>query len=201
MNPTHTKPSNLPDQQEIIEGVLLNNESVLRSIYVEVFPKVRAYVLQNNGSEAQAKDIFQEAFMAFWKNIKDEKYEAREESAIQAYLFRIAKNKWIDYLRSADYRKRVKSSKIAPISETHGEPEDALEENIENENKLMALRKAMAQLGKECKTVLMQFYFDRMSIDKIAEGLKIGSASARNKKYRCMEKLRALALECKQNGK
>src|SRR5690606_12708907 len=94
-----------PSQQKTIQGILENNEGVLRSLYAEVFPKVRVYVLQNKGSEAQAKDIFQDAFLAFWKNIRNEQYEAREESAVQAYLFTIAKNKWIDYLRSNDYRK------------------------------------------------------------------------------------------------
>lgn len=191
----------LPNQQKTLQGVLQNNEGVLRSLYAEVFPKVRVYVLQNKGNEAQAKDIFQDAFLAFWKNIKNEKYEAREESAIQAYLFTIAKNKWIDYLRSNAYRKAIGNSELTPVAESIGDLEDITEENEENENRLMAMRRAMAHLGKECKMVLTQFYFERMPIDSIAESLKIGSASARNKKYRCMEKLRALALDYKQNGK
>ncbi len=198
MDQTNTKLS-FPNQQETIRGVLQNNESTLRSLYVEVFPKVRIYVLQNNGNEAQAKDIFQDAFVAFWKNIKKEKYEPRKDSAVQAYLFTIAKNQWIDYLRSADYKKRLKNFDKTPVAEMTLEQED--EQDKENENRLMAMRQAMAQLGKECKMVLTQFYFERLSIDTIAKGLQIGSASARNKKYRCMEKLRALALDYRQNGK
>lgn len=200
MDQTDTKQS-LPVQQETIQGILQNNDSVLRSLYADVFPKVRIYVLQNNGNEAQAKDIFQDAFLAFWKNIRKEKYKPREESAVQAYLFTIAKNKWIDYLRSADYKKMVKGSDKTSVAEAIWEQEDQQEESKANENRLKSLRQAMAQLGKECKMVLTQFYFDRMPIDTIAEGLNIGSASARNKKYRCMEKLRALVLDYKQNGK
>ncbi len=200
MDQTNTKQS-LPNQQETIQGVLQNNESVLRSLYAEVFPKVRIYILQNYGNEAHAKDIFQDAFLAFWKNIKKEKYEPRKDIAIQAYLFTIAKNKWIDYLRSADFKKTVTGLEKAPAAQLAWEQEDVQEENKVNENRLEAMRQAMAQLGKECKMVLTQFYFERLSIDTIAEGLKIGSASARNKKYRCMEKLRALTLDYKQNGK
>lgn len=200
MNQTDIRLS-LPNQQKTIQGVLQNNEGVLQSLYAEVFPKVRVYVLQNKGSEAQAKDIFQDAFLAFWKNIRNEQYEAREESAVQAYLFTIAKNKWIDYLRSNDYRKAVGNSELTPVAESIWDQEDVSEAEEENENRLMAMRQAMAYLGKECKMVLTQFYFERMPIDSIAESLNIGSASARNKKYRCMEKLRAKALDYKQNGR
>lgn len=192
---------NLSNQQKTIQGILQNKECVLRSIYVEVFPKVRAYVLQNKGDEALAKDIFQDAFLAFWKNIRNKKYEVREESAVQAYLFTIAKNKWIDYLRSNHYRKVVGNFNITTVGECIQDEENLEEENEENGKRLMAIRRAMAQLGEECKMVLTQFYFERLSIDKIAEGLKIGSASARNKKYRCMEKLRVLTLNYKENGK
>lgn len=200
MDKTDPKPI-LSNQQQTKQALLQNNEIVLRSLYAEVFPKVKIHVLQNNGSEAQAKDIFQEAFLAFWKNIKNGKYEVREESAIQAYLFIIAKNKWIDYLRSADYKKTVIGSEIISVSDAILETGEVQEENEENEHRVTAMRHAMEKLGKECKMVLTQFYFDRMSIDTIAEGLNIGSASARNKKYRCMEKLRAMAIDYRQNGK
>lgn len=53
----------------------------------------------------QAKDIYQEAFLAVWQNIKKGAFQPRNESALQGYLFQIAKNKWTDELRSARYKK------------------------------------------------------------------------------------------------
>lgn len=54
---------------------------------------------------------------------------------------------------------------------------------------------AFENLGQACKDLLTQFYFDKLSLRIIAESLKIEEASAKNKKYRCIQKLKELALE------
>ena len=70
----------------------------------------------------------------------------------------------------------------------------------EEESKLNALHEALKQIGASCKKLLTQFYFERKAMEEIAKDLQLTSASVRNKKYRCMEKLRALAMETKNNG-
>ena len=199
MNQTTTKLHSPLQQKEIIQGVLQNNEGILRLLYKEIYPKVRIHILRNNGNEAQAKDIFQEAFVAFWKNLKEDKFKVEETSSIQGYLLTIAKNKWIDFLRSSAYKKTVRTEKVIQM---HSE---AIEENdeevdTEQEAKIIAMRGAFKNLGDNCRTVLRLFYFERKSMDVISKELNIGAASVRNKKYRCMEKLRNLTLELKNNG-
>ena len=56
---------------------------------------------------------------------------------------------------------------------------------------------AFKNLGQPCKQLLSTFYFDKKSLKDIASELKIKEATARNKKYRCMEKLRAVVLASK----
>ena len=51
---------------------------------------------------------------------------------------------------------------------------------------------AFKQLGASCQLVLTRFYFEKKSMKAIAEELQIDAASARNKKYRCMQKLKEL---------
>jgi len=53
---------------------------------------------------------------------------------------------------------------------------------------------AFKGLGAPCKDLLMKFYFEKKSMKDIAEELQLDAASTRNKKYRCMQKLRELAL-------
>ncbi|WP_273568024.1 RNA polymerase sigma factor [Maribacter halichondriae] len=186
-------------QKELVAGVKTNNQQVLQCLYELVFPKVRSLVLKNNGDDAQAKDIFQEAFVSTWRNIKDGRLDDDENVNVEGYLFRIAKNKWMDHLRSANYKKTISHNTSIQIENPS---EDEIVENFEKEDqrKRMALRQALDRLGSECKTVLQLFYFERKSMDVISKELNIASASARNKKYRCMEKLRTLSLEIKNNG-
>lgn len=181
--------------QELIQGFRQNNTAVLEEVYVRVFPKIKIHVLKNNGNEAAAKDIYQEAFIACWKNIKADKLA--EDSNIEAYLYTIAKNKWTDYLRSSEYRKR----KSEPVrTQVVSSDEDSAVDEGEEETKRTAMQRALAQLGLNCRTVLTLFYFERRSMNEIATVMNVAPASARNQKYRCMEQLRKLTLEFKNNG-
>ena len=185
------------DQKALLKGILKNDETVLKSLYGAVFPKVKAYVLKNSGDEAQAKDIFQEAFVACWKNVKDRKFLEGENNNVEAYLFTIAKNKWTDFLRSTHYKKTVSESNVTLMDHAEG---DGYEEESRPERQARALALAFARLGESCKELLTLFYFQRNSMEEISKKLKIGAASVRNKKYRCMEKLRQMALEAKKDG-
>ncbi|SFB74551.1 RNA polymerase sigma factor, sigma-70 family [Flagellimonas taeanensis] len=177
----------------VLDGFKRNDEIILERVYRSVFPKVRAHVLNNSGDVAKAKDVFQEAFVACWQNVKDNKFDGTGN--LEAYLFTIAKNKWTDHLRSARFKKTVHQDVIPLID--HEEEEDQ-ENEAQNEHEIM--KSAFHQMGNGCKDLLSLFYFERKNMEEIAEKLGIGSASARNKKYRCMEQLRALAQQIKNNG-
>lgn len=165
----------------------------MQFVYAQVFPKVRAYILKNSGDEEHVKDIFQEAYINCWRNIKEDKIQT--DSNIEGYLMTIAKNKWTDYLRSSSFKN--KSLEIGQLSIVSDEI-TINEKQVELDR--TTLRKALEQMGEACKKVLQLFYFERKSMNDIALELKITSASARNQKYRCMEKLRNTALELKNNG-
>jgi RNA polymerase sigma factor (sigma-70 family) len=75
----------------------------------------------------------------------------------------------------------------------HTIPDEEVEDT-DYELKLEQARNAFKQLGASCKELLSKFYFEKMSLNEIASLLDLDAASARNKKYRCMQKLRGLAL-------
>ena len=163
-----------------------NDSEILKSLYQANYPKIEALVLKNNGSTEQAKDIFQEAFLAFWRNTRAGKFTPKSESAIGGYIYQIAKFKWTDVLRSAHNKKVVSMEEKFPNPIAM----DILSD--EDEEKLERVMKAFGDLGDGCKTILTLFYFDKKSMRDISASLEIDEASARNKKYRCMQRLKAL---------
>lgn len=185
-------PNQTPDATII--GFKTNDSRAMHATYLAVFPKVRAHVLKNSGDEDQAKDIFQEAFVACWKNIKDGKFS---DGNIEAYLFTIARNKWTDFLRSPNFRKTM-TIDAAPPLRVVPDTEEGME--TEEEARHMAIRSGLAQLGDNCKTLLKLFYYERKSMEEIAGEMGLAPASARNQKYRCMERLRALSHKIKEDG-
>jgi len=177
---------------ELIISFKRNDEAVLKNIYLKVYPKVKLYILKNKGSEELAKDIYQEAFIACWKNIKDDKIEHHEN--MEAYLFTISKNKWIDYLRSANFKKTVSIDSINPLFDDEA---DEIYDETETQGKCML--QAFRQLNENCRRILNLYYYERLSMKEISVKLGIDSASARNKKYRCMEQLRSFTLKLQKD--
>ncbi|PKA82557.1 RNA polymerase sigma factor (sigma-70 family) [Ulvibacter sp. MAR_2010_11] len=190
------KVKNIDRQFQLIADIKTNDESVLRQLYTTNYPKTEKYILKNNGTMPQAKDTYQEAFIAVWKNIKEDKFVPQNETALQGYLYQIAKNKWLDYLRSAAFKKTIHlSSQFSEPYEVESAETLAM---TEEKNKQSQISEAFKQLGNECRKLLTTFYYDQQSLREIASVYGIAEASARNKKYRCLQKLRDIILAPKQ---
>lgn len=163
-----------------------SDDATLQHLYSSNYYKVENYVLNNNGTAEQAKDIFQEAFIAVWRNIQLGKFQVQQNASIEAYLFQVAKNKWLDYLRSGHFTKVISLDK-SNVSE----PVTASVNSEENEY-LVAIRRHFKNLGDSCKKILTLFYYEDESMKEIAEKMGWTEATAKNNKYRCIQKLKEL---------
>ncbi|MEY8849338.1 RNA polymerase sigma factor [Psychroserpens sp. XS_ASV72] len=182
-------------QLQLIEAIKANDPIALKQFYVHNYYKIEAMVLKNSGSKEHAKDLYQDSFIAVWKNLKTEAFVPKNESALQGYLYQIAKHKWIDTLRSKSFKNTYGLSEDMQAMLKQN-PKEELEEDP-TEKKLNITMEAFKSLGQPCKSLLTSFYFSKKSLRAIASELNIGEASVRNKKYRCMEKLRSIALSSK----
>ncbi|SMD42978.1 RNA polymerase sigma factor, sigma-70 family [Aquiflexum balticum DSM 16537] len=172
-------------QIEILEGIKNNDADIIQGIYQDQYPKVEKFVLSNNGNSQEAKDIFQEAFVALWKNIKSDRFTPENSTAINGYLYQIAKNKWLDQLRSSKFRKTV------PLESYH----EGMDEEIEDrESKLNQIDSSFKNLGKNCKELLTRFYYKKESMSRIAKAFDWTEATARNNKYRCIQRLKEMLI-------
>ncbi|MEX0996296.1 MAG: sigma-70 family RNA polymerase sigma factor [Flavobacteriaceae bacterium] len=176
---------NIKIQDGLVLEIQKNNDAVLKKLYQQNYHKTRGFVLKNNGSEIQAKDIYQEAFIAVWQNVKNGTFLPKNETALQGYLYQIAKNKWIDYLRSNQYKKTTQIT-----ADINVQTEVLSEDNKEFDQRLNLIETHFKRLGNECKELLKSFYYEKKSLREIAKIFDINEASARNKKYRCIQQLK-----------
>lgn len=166
-------------------AIKANNDKALKVFYEANYYKVERYILNNNGSVEHAKDIYQETFIAVWRNIKLDKFYPENENALAGYLYRIARNKWLDHLRSSHHKK------TKPIGDSADElTEELLSED--DEKYITDVKKQFQQLGENCREVLARFYYQKESMKTIAEKFKWTEATTRNNKYRCLQRLREL---------
>jgi len=167
-------------------AIKANDEQTLQHLYQNGYAKVEKYVLNNKGSAEQAKDIYQDAFIAVWRNIQLDQFVPRNETALSGYLYQVAKNKWIDYLRSAHHKNTVS------VNELPNEYEPVEELPKEQQEYLSGIMAGFRQLAPNCKEVLTRFYYRNETMKTIAEAMEWTEATARNNKYRCLERLREM---------
>jgi len=59
-------------------------EDAIRQLYRTQFNITRAYIYQNNGSEADAEDIFQEVLVSFIEMVKKDKF--RGDCSVNTFI-------------------------------------------------------------------------------------------------------------------
>lgn len=163
-------------------GLRRNDAATVRMLYKQHFTAIRQYVLSNSGTTDDAQDIFQEAMTVLWLKVKEGALAAGSEPG--AFLYQVAKNKWLDVVRSAAHKHMKVVHDDRKLDVRAEAPDDT-------EEKLLRLREVYGKLDDKCRTVLDQFYFERKDLATIAAGMGVEEESIRTIKYRCMMKLRA----------
>jgi len=183
------RPASAYDDTTLYEGLKNNEQFAFEYLYKNNYPAVRQLVFQYKGSDDDAKDIFQEGMIALWNNIRSGSYQLRPDVKMSTYLIQICKLRWMDRLKKASSRYELRQ-------ESYQEPAQEAEVEVEwiNREEQSEFQQQFAQLGERCQTLLKRFYFMKQSLQEIADFLSIGEASAKNEKYRCMQRLKKIVL-------
>lgn len=175
-----------PDQQYIT--ALLNNDTVLlQRLYENFSGKIKAMVLKNNGTEADAADIFQEALVAIYQRAKKGGFVLT--CPLDAYLYLVCKNRWINQLNR-------KSGRVVTFLDTEGYNygEDVFKQaeidRNQHERRNLLLQK-FKELGEGCRQ-LLRLSWSGLPMDEVAAKLNNTYGYVRKKKSECMAKLIAL---------
>lgn len=172
-------------QEEIYRGITKKDRRVFTYLYDNNLESITRMINRKGGSEEEARDIFQEGVIALWMNIKHDKFTLQADTRISTYLYSICRNLWISRLR--------KKKKLRVVDNYEAELPDQFEEPFEEENpELTKLRRYFKKLDDKCQTLLKLFYYQKKSMREIAASMDITENTAKNNKYRCMIKMRAL---------
>ena len=86
-----------PTDRALLEGLARSEPVSVRAIYDLALPSVIYYVKQNSGTEADARDIFQDAMMALYHRVGEG--ELVLTVTLKTYLRVICRNLWLKRLR------------------------------------------------------------------------------------------------------
>lgn len=154
-----------------------NNEA-LEYLYKDPLRKIRKFILMNSGTLDDANDVFQDAVIVLFQYIKTGKY--KEEYDLDGFLFRVAKNAWIDIARK---KQKVVSSSF--VDDNIQDESDHLNDLITDEQ-LHLFHTLFNKLEENCKQILSYVVFEKKSMKEISQlmGFK-DEKVAKNQHYRC----------------
>ena len=180
----HQKSRKYSDQ-ELYQGLLSNQRDSFAQLYQQVYPQAKALLKRMGANEEDVKDIFQEGMVALWRNAKQGKFQVQTDTKISTYLLQICKNQFLEKQRKASKREKSMTS-------LHAEPveEGNFLDHWFQKEEMEKLSRHIRLLGQRCQNLLKRFYFERASLKKIALAMNLTEASAKNEKYRCMQRLK-----------
>ncbi len=159
----------------VLEKIRNGDESALDFIYKKNYKMMTRLIINNNGTEEEAQDIYQEALIVFWQKARKDEFVLT--SKISTYLYSVCLNLW-----------RKELDRKAKLSNEVKETEDINNDDKKEREKI--IQDAINSLGETCRQVLMYYYFDNMSMQEIADKLGFANAdTAKTKKYKCKKEL------------
>ncbi|WP_245840758.1 RNA polymerase sigma factor [Ohtaekwangia koreensis] len=170
----------------IVSEIKKKNEVALRELYKTHYPMIVNLVRSNNGTEEEAKDVYQEAVIAFYEKVQQQGFVLT--CKIKTYLYAVCRRLWLKRLAE---KKRYHGN--IEETETFLGIEEEMSTIAENENKFASMRESMSGLGEPCRGIIEDFYIHDLSMEAISEKFGYTNAdNAKNQKYKCLQRLKKL---------
>jgi RNA polymerase sigma factor (sigma-70 family) len=178
--------SSVPTDREVVLGILNNSDDALNKLYVGYFPMILQFILNNNGDEDDAKDVYQEGIIVLYNKIKSGDFEL--SSKLKTYIYSVCRRIWLKKLA----QQSKKSNNISDFEDVVSVDVD-LDEHEQKEMQFDKMQSALVHLGEPCRTIIQDFYINNLSMQDISE--KFGytnTDNAKTQKYKCLQRLKKI---------
>ena len=163
--------------------VFKEQQDKLAGLFEEHYDRLGRYIYARIGNRAEAEDLASEVFLRALESLKT--YQERGIPML-AWLYRIAHNLVVDYLRKTS-KYRVLPMEEAEIKDG-SDPVSAAETSVETARAI----KAMQELTQSQRDVIMLRFFGELTSQEVARILDKSEGAVREMQRAALEKLRQL---------
>ncbi len=184
------------EEAKAIRAVLDGNTNAFDDLVLEYQDRVYHIALKMTGSEEDAFDLSQETFLKAFRTLKS----FRGEASFGTWLYRLASNLCIDFLRK---KKRRGSASLVSLDEEEapGRPRELPDLRYEPQNELERketrekVRAGLRRLPEEQRLILVLRDVEGLSYQEIGDVLKLEQGTVKSRIYRARARLAALLTE------
>jgi RNA polymerase sigma-70 factor (ECF subfamily) len=165
------------------------HESQLAGLYEEYYDRIARYASVHIGDRNDAEDLAGDVFLKALKSL--DSYEERGVP-MQAWLFRIAHNLVVDYLRKKNRISTVPVETIELQGGSDSDPQAMAEQSVQ----MQKVREAMGRLTDDQRQVIGLRFLGGLSSKEVAGIMKKSDGAVREMQRAAIVRLRgALAIE------
>lgn len=187
------------DDTILIREAQAGNRTAFEELVRHYDQAVLRLALHLTGSEADAQDIYQEAFLKAYRSVG----KFRFECSFYTWLYRIVTNLCLDHLR----RKQVRKEDAPVVTDSEGEEYSVIDQVADDrahsnpEHDLMRrelgkhIHAALAKLSGRERVVFELKHYQGLKLRTIGEMLNTTEETAKNTLFRATQKLRASLAE------
>ncbi len=190
---------------ELIREAQRGNRAAFEELVRQYDQAVLRLALHLTGSESDAKDIYQEAFLKAYRNLAGFRFE----SSFYTWIYRIVTNLCLDHLR----RRQVRKEEPPVISDSEGQELNLLDQVADERSEAsperdlmrreLAARIALAlkKLTPRERLVFEMRHYEGLRLRTIGETLNTSEETAKNTLFRATQKLRAALAKAHADSK
>lgn len=154
------------------------------ALYRHFGPRLKSFFIRGGLTAGPAEDLVQETMLSMWRKAS---YFDPARAGVATWLFTIARNLRIDYLR-----RQRNPADLPPDPEV--EP-PSLEDTLLGEERDLMVRNALSGLSPEQQTIIRLSYYSEKSQSEIASELGIPLGTVKSRVRLAMNRLRTLLEE------
>lgn len=150
---------------------------IVRKYQERLYWHIRKIVVDHNDTD----DILQDTFVKAWQGLQ----EFREESQLYTWLYRIATNESLMFLR------KKKTKFLLPIVDVEHQLSNSLEsdDNYSGDEIQLKLQKALLTLPEKQRVVFNMKYYEEMKYEEMAEILETSVGALKASYHHAVKKI------------
>jgi RNA polymerase sigma-70 factor, ECF subfamily len=170
-------------EEQLVQRAINGDRDAFTQIYDLHFDKIYRYIYVKLRSQAEAEDLTQDVFIKAYEGIHSYKWR---DLPFTAWLFKIAHNRVIDYVRKSSKEKKASLDEAGAIAS--GDPVYITEQNFE----VYQLKNALEKLPDAQREVATLRFISELSIAEVAHTLGKSEGTVKALQFNAIASLRKL---------
>jgi len=179
------------DERALVRRAQEHEQDAFAELYERYFDKIYRYCVMKVGDRAEAEDMTQQVFLKAANSISSFKWQ---NVPFSAWLYRIAHNQMVDYLRKKSRRPSLPLDEAAAVSDSNPQKTTELKMDIEE------MIKATRGLTQAQREVISLRFAGELPIARVAEIMGRSQGAVKALQHSAIVALRKVMTRVVDNG-